>query len=391
MQRTAMAILGHEADARDAVAESLAAIWRELPRLRDPLAFDAWIDSDPRPCLPPPVARTRPSAGSGADDRGGRGRTRRSGHRRTRRRRCRADGARGGVRAARRGRPDDPGPAPPRRPRAGRDRRGARDPGRHREVAVVRRAPRPGARAGARAMNQRPPLDDDAIRAMLIERADRASAPRLDVSSIVASTGSRTVRNRPFGQPVRVLAGAGGVAAILALAVLVGGPLPTPPPASAVPSSLSSALASTRIATPKSIPVDGPLSIATVKDLLARGGPSIGGRIVTVRGSLGTIIPSCVAEAPTCPSPKWLLSDGNGNIEVSGPASVGVTSLAEEVPNLGGPLAAWSHRRPIRPRPRRRGPTRPRRCAPKHRRTGRDRPIRRGRGNIGRDRWMARR
>lgn len=42
MQRTAMAILGHEADARDAVAESLVAIWRELPRLRDPLAFDAW-------------------------------------------------------------------------------------------------------------------------------------------------------------------------------------------------------------------------------------------------------------------------------------------------------------------------------------------------------------
>jgi RNA polymerase sigma-70 factor (ECF subfamily) len=42
MQRTAMAILGHQADAGDVVAESLAAIWRELPRLRDPLAFDAW-------------------------------------------------------------------------------------------------------------------------------------------------------------------------------------------------------------------------------------------------------------------------------------------------------------------------------------------------------------
>lgn len=42
MQRTAMAILGHEADARDAVADSLAAIWRELPRLRDPFAFEAW-------------------------------------------------------------------------------------------------------------------------------------------------------------------------------------------------------------------------------------------------------------------------------------------------------------------------------------------------------------
>jgi RNA polymerase sigma factor (sigma-70 family) len=42
MQRTAMAILGHEADARDAVGDALVAIWRELPRLRDPLAFDAW-------------------------------------------------------------------------------------------------------------------------------------------------------------------------------------------------------------------------------------------------------------------------------------------------------------------------------------------------------------
>lgn len=42
MQRTAMAILGHEADARDAVADALAAVWRELPRLRDPEAFDAW-------------------------------------------------------------------------------------------------------------------------------------------------------------------------------------------------------------------------------------------------------------------------------------------------------------------------------------------------------------
>ena len=42
MQRMAMAILGHEADARDAVADALAAVWRELPRLRDPLAFEAW-------------------------------------------------------------------------------------------------------------------------------------------------------------------------------------------------------------------------------------------------------------------------------------------------------------------------------------------------------------
>jgi RNA polymerase sigma-70 factor (ECF subfamily) len=42
MTRTSMAILGHEADARDAVAETIAAVWRELPRLRDVGAFEAW-------------------------------------------------------------------------------------------------------------------------------------------------------------------------------------------------------------------------------------------------------------------------------------------------------------------------------------------------------------
>jgi len=42
MSRTAMAILGHEADARDAVQDALAAIWRGLPALRQPDRFDAW-------------------------------------------------------------------------------------------------------------------------------------------------------------------------------------------------------------------------------------------------------------------------------------------------------------------------------------------------------------
>jgi RNA polymerase sigma factor (sigma-70 family) len=42
MTRTATAILGHEADSRDAVADALASVWRNLPRLRDPLAFEAW-------------------------------------------------------------------------------------------------------------------------------------------------------------------------------------------------------------------------------------------------------------------------------------------------------------------------------------------------------------
>ncbi|OGO56436.1 MAG: hypothetical protein A2V85_03495 [Chloroflexi bacterium RBG_16_72_14] len=43
MTRTAMAILGREADARDAVQDALVTAWRELASLRDPTAFDAWL------------------------------------------------------------------------------------------------------------------------------------------------------------------------------------------------------------------------------------------------------------------------------------------------------------------------------------------------------------
>lgn len=41
--RTAMAILGNEADARDATQEMFVAAWRSLARLRDLDRFDAWL------------------------------------------------------------------------------------------------------------------------------------------------------------------------------------------------------------------------------------------------------------------------------------------------------------------------------------------------------------
>ena len=44
MVRVAMAILGNEADARDATQDALASIWRELPSLRQPERFAAWAD-----------------------------------------------------------------------------------------------------------------------------------------------------------------------------------------------------------------------------------------------------------------------------------------------------------------------------------------------------------
>jgi RNA polymerase sigma-70 factor (ECF subfamily) len=41
--RTALAILGNEADARDATQETFVSTWRQFGRLRDVDRFDAWI------------------------------------------------------------------------------------------------------------------------------------------------------------------------------------------------------------------------------------------------------------------------------------------------------------------------------------------------------------
>ena len=42
--RTATAILGNEADARDAVQDAFVSAWQHLPKLRDSARFDAWLN-----------------------------------------------------------------------------------------------------------------------------------------------------------------------------------------------------------------------------------------------------------------------------------------------------------------------------------------------------------
>jgi RNA polymerase sigma-70 factor (ECF subfamily) len=43
LMRTARAILGHDADAGDALQDALTRAWQGLPGLRDPDQFDAWL------------------------------------------------------------------------------------------------------------------------------------------------------------------------------------------------------------------------------------------------------------------------------------------------------------------------------------------------------------
>jgi RNA polymerase sigma-70 factor (ECF subfamily) len=42
--RLAWSILSNDADAADATQDALLAAWRQLPRLRDPAAFDGWLN-----------------------------------------------------------------------------------------------------------------------------------------------------------------------------------------------------------------------------------------------------------------------------------------------------------------------------------------------------------
>ena len=43
VHRLTFAILGNAADAQDAAQDAFVAAWRQLPRLRDPDTFDAWL------------------------------------------------------------------------------------------------------------------------------------------------------------------------------------------------------------------------------------------------------------------------------------------------------------------------------------------------------------
>ncbi len=153
--RLTSAILGDEADARDAAQETFVAAWRELPRLRDPDKFEAWLQrvavNASRMTLrargrrrvreipsSQVAALASHAAPGGADDDAG-------------------------LLDARASPPHDrpavdPRPPPPRRTAARGDRGGPRNSARDGEVEAVQREAR--ARVGPSSRRRRPMTDD---------------------------------------------------------------------------------------------------------------------------------------------------------------------------------------------------------------------------------------
>ena len=310
MMRTAMAILGREDEARDAVQDTLVTAWRELASLRDPAAFDAWltrilvnrcrrglrtvglarlreIPADEVAELD--VPRTADIAGAVVDRRRPRARLRPAVHRRA----------------------NDPRPPPPRRTTAGVDRGGAEDPRGHREVAAVQGASLAGAGDGTRGGTMTGPLPDDQLRAMLEERAARVS-PDTEREAMAAFRAA--VRGTPDGtggfavipqalssRDARLPWGLAVLGLIVVVAIaLLGGRLSSTNDAGA------SAPAATGSGVPSSIPAStGTLTGDQLRVALADG--SLARQVIVVDGDVGWRQVACADPANcTVPVPAGL-------------------------------------------------------------------------------------
>ena len=186
---TALAILGHEADAQDAVQDAFVSAWRSMAGLRDPDRFEAWFGRIVVNACRMSLRKRRgvreitvQSAGGDAVGAGWRSAgppelRPAAGRPRGLRRRLRP-----GIRTPDRRRTGAARPPPPRRAVRGRDRGAPGDPGRDRQVAPVRGPAGARARAGAgRPMSERPPegWDTQATPPTSVEVTDEVLAGHL--------------------------------------------------------------------------------------------------------------------------------------------------------------------------------------------------------------------
>ena len=203
------------------------------------------------------------------------------------------------------------------------------------------------------AMNERPELSDDALKALLETRAGRASTDGLLTSVRLAAASTPQRRTGRFGRsgPFGLLRGSLGaglagatslVLLVLALGIASGGHLPgvtTPsdrPSASGPASSLQSVQPP---ATPVVPAVAGPvlpLTVDQLNALMAADMNGLIGRRLVITGSLGTVEGTPVASCILVPSPAVAPAICNQRIVLVGSTpQLQITSIPADVSLAG--------------------------------------------------------
>jgi hypothetical protein len=172
--------------------------------------------------------------------------------------------------------------------------------------------------------SERPALSDEAIRAMLVDRAERAGPFGIDVPTVIAAAGPRASR-RWFGvgRAERLSVGATAAAAVIVAAVLIAGPLATPPAGTTAPASAptsSGPIASLRSPSPSVLvlPEVRTLTAAEFGDLARARSTTLPPIPVAVAGTLEAD-PTVRCRASVCAT----VLVGSGGIHVTPAGDVG--------------------------------------------------------------------
>jgi hypothetical protein len=165
---------------------------------------------------------------------------------------------------------------------------------------------------------------DAAIRAMLMDRAERAGPFRIDVPTVIAAAGPRASRGLFGGRRIeRLSVGATAIAAVIVAAVLVAGPLAAPPVGTTTPATApgsSGPIASAPSPTPSAtvLPEARLLTAAEFGDLVRTRSTTLPPITVAVAGTLEAD-PTVRCRASIC---RTLLA-GSGGIPVTPIGDVG--------------------------------------------------------------------
>jgi len=167
-----------------------------------------------------------------------------------------------------------------------------------------------------------PGPNDAAIRAMLVDRAERAGPFRIDLATVIASAGPRASRGLlGGGRMARLSVGATALAAVIVAAVLVAGPLAVSPagsPGSTPPPGSNAPVASSNGLSPSALSEARLLTAAEFGDLVRTRSTSLAPIIVAVSGTLEAD-PTVRCRASKCST----VLAGSGSVHVTPVGDIG--------------------------------------------------------------------